>query len=139
MTGVTLERTLKSLVLIRAKHLAESVTTPMLLIDAEGNLVFYNEAAEALLGAPFTNVGQVPASEWQAQFKVRGRHDDPAPLETMPGWADLQGERPGLGHVRLTTMDGTDLFIAVCAFPLFTSQDQFDGALVIFWTEDGPS
>ena len=131
-----MERTLKSLVLIRAKHLAESVTTSMLLIDAEGNLVFYNEAAEALLGTPFTDVGQVPASEWQAQFKVRGRHDEPAPLQSMPGWQDLLGERPGIGHVKLTTLDGRDLFLAVCAFPLFTSQQQFDGALVIFWEEE---
>lgn len=136
MTGDTMERTLKSLVLIRAKHLAESVTTPMLLIDAEGNLVFYNEGAEAQLGTPFTDVGQVPAAEWQTQFRVRGRHDEPAPLQSMPGWIDLQGERPGIGHVRLTRLDGSDLFIAVCAFPLFTSQQQFDGALVIFWPED---
>lgn len=135
----TMQRTLKSLVLIRAKHLAESVTTPMLLIDALGNLVFYNEAAEEVLGAPFTEVGQKPATEWQAQFKVRGRRDEPAPLESMPGWMDLRGARPGTGHVRLTTLEGTDIFIAVCAFPLFTSQHQFDGALVIFWTEDETS
>ena len=131
-----MERTLKSLVLIRAKHLAESVTTPMLLIDAEGNLIFYNEGAEALLGTPFSDVGSIPASEWQAQFHVRGRDDAPFPLESMPGWIELQGERPGIGHVRLTTLDGTDHFIAVCAFPLFTAQRQFDGALVIFWKED---
>lgn len=131
-----MERALKSLVLIRAKHLAESVTTPMLLIDADGNLVFYNEGAETLLGVPFTDVGNVAASEWQAKFRVRARDDQPAPLQKMPGWFDLKEERPGLGHVRLTTLDGKDHFIAVCAFPLFTAQTQFDGALVIFWEEE---
>jgi len=135
MGGTVIERALKSLVIIRAKHLAESVTTPMLLIDAEGNLVFYNEGAEALLETPFTDVGVIPAAEWQDMFRLRARDDSPAPLEKMPGWIDLQGERPGLGHVRFTTLTGKDHFVAVCAVPLFTAQKQFDGALVLFWDE----
>ena len=130
-----MERTLKSLVLIRGKHLAESVTTPMLLIDAHANLVFYNEAAEVMLETPFTEIGTISAAEWQERFRLRARDDSPAPLEHMPGWIDLQGERPGLGHVRFTTLNGTDHTVAVCAIPLFTSQRQFDGALVLFWDE----
>jgi PAS domain-containing protein len=130
------ERTIKSLVLIRAKHLAESVTTPMLLADGEGNMIFYNEAAEAVLGTAFSDLGPIPASQWQEQFKVRGRGDAPFPLESMPGWMDVKSERPGLGHVKFTSLHGDDHFIAVCAFPLFTAQRQFDGALVIFWEED---
>jgi PAS domain-containing protein len=129
-----LERT-KSLVLIRAKHLAESVTTPMLLVDDEGTLVFYNEAAEATLGLPFADLGPVPVSDWQERFRVRSRDDAPFPLDAMPGWIELQKERPGTGHVRFTTAAGHDVFIAVCAFPLFTSERRFDGALVFFWEE----
>ena len=135
MGGSVIERSIKSLVLIRAKNLAESVETPMLLIDAAGNLVFYNEGAENLLGTPFTDVGNVSSSEWEEKFKIRARDDKPAPLERMPGWVDVTHERPGLGHVRITTLDGRDLFIAVCTVPLFTAQDQFDGALVLFWEE----
>ena len=44
-----MERAIKSIALIRAKHLAESVTTPVLLADGEGNMIFFNEAAEELL------------------------------------------------------------------------------------------
>jgi PAS domain-containing protein len=130
------ERTLKSLVLIRAKHLAESVTTPMLIIDASGTIVFYNEAAGALFDASFNDVGQLTANEWQARFNVRDRYDEVFPLDAMPGWVKLQKERVDIGHVRLTTLDGTDKFLAACAFPLFTSQQQFDGGLVLFWEED---
>jgi PAS domain-containing protein len=131
-----MERSLKSLVLIRAKHLAESVTTPMLLIAADGTLVFYNEAAGALFDIPFNDVGQMTAGEWGAKFNVRDRHDVVFPLEAMPGWIKLQKERPDIGHVRLTTLEGRDKFLAACAFPLFTSQQQFDGGLVLLWEED---
>jgi PAS domain-containing protein len=130
------ERSLKSLVLIRAKHLAESVTTPMLLVAADGTLVFYNEGAEALFGKPFSDVGQMPAGDWGKQFNVRDRHDNPFPLEAMPGWMELQTERPTLGHVKLTTARGEDLFLAACGMPLFTSQQQFDGGLVLMWQEE---
>ena len=130
------ERTLKSLVLIRAKHLAESVTTPMMLVSADGTLIFYNEGCEALLGAPFSDVGQMPAGDWGTKFNVRDRHDNAFPLEAMPGWMELQTERPTTGHVKLTTMTGEDLFLAVCAFPLFTSQQQFDGGLMLLWKDD---
>ncbi len=136
MAGNLPGRALKSLALIRAKHLAESVTTSMLLMDAEGTMIFYNEAAEGLLGAPFADLGGVPASEWGERFKVRDRHDMPFPLDAMPGWMQLQGERPTKGHVRLTRLDGTDVFLAMYAFPLFTSQRQFDGALVVMWEDD---
>jgi PAS domain-containing protein len=137
MESISMERTLKSLVLIRAKHLAESVTTPMLLVAADGTLVFYNEAAEGLFGTPFTEVGQMPAADWGTKFNVRGRDHQPFPLEAMPGWIEMQGsDRPTTGHVRLTTLDGTDRWLAVCAFPLYTSQQQFEGGLVLLWQED---
>jgi PAS domain-containing protein len=131
-----MERSAKSLVLIRAKHLAESVTTPMFLTDASGHLIFYNEAAEVLMGKPFTDVGVLTTSEWRETFNIRNRDGSPFPLEAMPGWMELQGERPTLGHFWLTAFDGTDHFLAVCAFPLFTAQRQFDGALVLFWEDE---
>jgi hypothetical protein len=130
------ERSLKSLVLIRAKHLAESVTTPMLLIAADGTLIFYNEAAGSLFEVAFNDAGQMSASEWGTKFNVRDRDNNAYPLEAMPGWIKLSRERPGIGHVRLTTLEGRDKFLAACAFPLFTSQQQFDGGLVLLWEED---
>jgi PAS domain-containing protein len=131
-----MERALKSLVLIRAKHLAESVTTPIFLVDNVGNMIFFNEAAEGKFGQAFADVGAIPVTEWQEKYNVRTRDDSPFPLDAMPGWIELQKERPGIGHVKFTTIDGRDLFIAVCAFPLFTSQDDFEGALVYFWEEE---
>ncbi len=128
---------LKSLVLIRAKHLAESVTLPMFIADSDGNLIFYNEAAEQLVGRPFMDNGSISAAEWQRMFNVRDRTDNPFPLESMPGWIAVQGARPAMGHMRFTAADSSDRLIAVCAFPLFTSQEQFEGALLLFWEDEG--
>jgi PAS domain-containing protein len=129
------EGTLKSLVLIRAKHLAESVTTPTFIADREGTLIFYNEAAEMLLGRPFADHGPMSASQWGEIFNIRSRDDSPFPLDTMPGWLEVQQHRPAIGHLKFRAANGADHFIAVCAVPLFTSQEQFEGAMVIFWED----
>lgn len=131
-----MEGALKSLVLIRAKHLAESVTTPMFLADREGDLVFFNEAAEVMLGKSFNDIGRMTAAEWGKTLNVRSRDGQPFPLEAMPGWLEVQAHRPALGHVLLTTFNGGDIVIALCAVPLFTSQSQFEGAMVMFWEDD---
>ncbi len=130
------EGKLKSLVLIRAKHLAESVTTPTFIADREGTLIFYNEAAEALLGRPFSDSGPMPAAEWGESFNIRSRDDSPFPLDAMPGWMEVQQHRPALGHLKFSNASGEDHLIAVCAVPLFTSQEQFEGAIVVFWEDE---
>ena len=43
----------RSIVLILARDLASMLATPMLIVDAEGALIFYNEAAGSILGRPF--------------------------------------------------------------------------------------
>ena len=52
-----------NLPLILARELASNLATPMFLLDAGGMLVFYNDAAELLLGKPFAELGEIaPAS-----------------------------------------------------------------------------
>ena len=47
----------KHLVLILARELASNLATPTLIADADGTLVFYNEAAGTLLGKRFEELG----------------------------------------------------------------------------------
>src|SRR5712692_10134047 len=56
----------KSLPLILARELASNLATPMFLIDAKGTLVFFNEAAELLIGRTFAELGEISALEFGA-------------------------------------------------------------------------
>ena len=47
-----MERTQPDLVLIVARSFATKLATPTLIIDAHGDLVFFNDAAAEVLGAP---------------------------------------------------------------------------------------
>lgn len=52
-----MESPLKHPLLVHARHLAQSMKTPVLLADNEGCLVFYNAAAGILVGRPFEELG----------------------------------------------------------------------------------
>jgi hypothetical protein len=51
----------KPIQLILARQLASSMATAIMLFDAYGNLVFYNEPAEPILNTRFDETGEITA------------------------------------------------------------------------------
>jgi PAS domain-containing protein len=130
----------KNLVLILAREFASKLAHPMLVTDAQGNLVFYNEPAEDVLGRPFNEAGELSAERWAASFRAEDANGEPMPLERMPAGVALVERRPSTGIVRFTGLDGEARTISVTGIPLFAHPDEFVGAVAIFWelaAEDG--
>jgi PAS domain-containing protein len=50
----------KPIQIILARQLASCIAAPILLVDAEGTLVFYNEAAEEIFNQRFDETGRCP-------------------------------------------------------------------------------
>ena len=65
------ERRQKHLVLILAREFASNLATPTLIADDRGQLVYYNEAAEAVVGQTFAETGEMPLDEFTASFEPR--------------------------------------------------------------------
>jgi PAS domain-containing protein len=55
----------KPLEMILARNLLSSISTPGFLVGEEGALLFYNEAAGALLGRRFEETGSLSAEQWR--------------------------------------------------------------------------
>ena len=123
----------KDLVLILTRELATNLATPVFIADAEGNLVFYNEPAERILGRPFAAAGEIGASEWQDLFAVETLDGQPLPLEQMPSGIAFLERRVAHGDLRITALDGTKRELSVTAIPLFKRGQEFLGIVVIFW------
>ena len=58
----------KPLELILARNLLSSISTPAFLVDERGTLVFFNEAAGALVGRRFEETGALEPREWGEAF-----------------------------------------------------------------------
>jgi PAS domain-containing protein len=126
----------KSLVLILARELAANLATPMFLVDRDGTLVFYNEAADAIVGQPFAQVGEMPVADWAALLKPEDADGNRiSRAAAAPGIAFLE-RRPAHQELYVTGADGVRRRIAITAYPLFSKADEFAGAIAIFW-EDG--
>lgn len=118
--------------LIMARGLASNLSTPAFLVDRQGVLVFYNEAAEGILGLSFAEAGSMPADEWAARFEPTGPDGRPVRQEELPlGVALLEG-RPAHAPLRITSATGQIEEIEATAFPVIGRGGQ-SGALAIFW------
>jgi PAS domain-containing protein len=126
----------KHLVLILAREFASNLATPTMVIDAEGRIVFFNEAAELVVGRKFGDVGEMPLEEFVANFTPRTPEGaEPFPPEKRPTRVALDQRRATHEEMWITSADGVDRLLAVTAFPLFAQADLFVGVVAIFWRE----
>jgi PAS domain-containing protein len=127
----------KNLALILARDLAEHVGTPVFLVDPDGTLVFYNEAAEAILGQPFVEAGELSRDEWGINWRPR----DPATglvltLDELPLVRTLAHRHAAHRRMLIRGLDDVDRVIDVVAFPLIAN-DELVGGVALFWEPHG--
>jgi PAS domain S-box-containing protein len=123
----------KHLVLILAREFASNLATPTLIADAEGTVVYFNEAAEEVVGSSFAESGEMPIDEWSSSFAPRDEHGQPPSPHERPTRIALDERRAAHESFRITSRDGVDRDVAVTAFPLFAHADEFVGIVAIFW------
>ena len=123
----------RSLLLIMARDFASRLATATFLVDPEGSLIYYNEAAEQILGQPFVEGGSMPASEWSTAFEPVDETGQSLPLESLPLGVALSRHQPAHGSLRIVGRDGVARTIEVTGVPLFAHAGEFVGAMAIFW------
>jgi PAS domain-containing protein len=123
----------RSLLLILARDFASRLATAVFLVDPEGTLIYFNEAAERILGQPFEEGREVPASEWATSFEPLGDDGEPLALQDLPLGITLLRRIPAHLGFRIIGADGVERRLEVTAFPLFAHADAFVGAVAIFW------
>src|SRR5215510_14292795 len=126
-------RAQKHLALIIARELASQLATATFIADSVGNLVFFNEAAEKILGRTFAEAGTMPAGGWTSRFILEELDGTPMPLERMPAGIALLEQRPAHGKLWMTGLDGERRLLNVTAVPLFASETEVVGMIALFW------
>jgi len=119
--------------LILLKQVAGYLATPMFLVDPAGNLLYYNEPAEELLGRRYEETGQMPLEEWGTIFSPTDSLGRPMPPEDLPLARALNGRRPSVGSFFIRGLDGVSRHLSVTAVPLEGAGGTNLGALAIFW------
>jgi PAS domain-containing protein len=118
---------------ILARHLAEYLAMPIFIVNPAGDLIFYNEPAEAILGRRYAESGAMPATEWSTVFQPVDREGSLISPDELPLMIALSKRHPAHKLFWIQGLDGASREIEVTAFPLVGQADRFLGAIAIFW------
>jgi PAS domain-containing protein len=122
----------KPLELILARNLLSSISTPAFLVGDSGVLLFYNEAAGALIGRRFEETGTMTPEEWTTAFGPFDSDEKPIPYDENELTRQLRQGRPSHGNFRICIAGGIHQDIAASAIPI-VGRGGSSGAIVIFW------
>jgi len=118
---------------ILIRQLASYLAMPIFIVDVGGNLVFYNEPAELLLGQRFEETGEMPAAEWATVLTPADETGKPLPRKDLPLSIALNDRKPAYRRFWIRGLDQVRRLIEVVAFPLVGQAGRDLGAVVIFW------
>jgi PAS domain-containing protein len=119
--------------IILNRQLADCLSIPVFITDTEGNLIFYNEPAETVLGKRFEETGEMPVGEWATIFKPLGEDGKPLAPEELPLVRTLTDEYPHHKKFFIESLKGEEQHISVTSYPIISRAGKFLGAVAIFW------
>jgi PAS domain-containing protein len=122
----------KPIELILARNLLSSISTPAFLVDDDGTLVFFNEAAGAVVGRRFEETGSMAAQEWGEAFGPVDSGGSPIPWDRLPMTVALREGRPMHARAKIHNQQGDLHEIEVSALPI-VGTGGFRGAMAVFW------
>jgi hypothetical protein len=127
----------KPMEVILMRLLASYMATPVLLVNSDGTLLFFNEPAEAFLGMRFDETGELPASIWSNVFAATDCAGMPLLATDLPLMQALSGGRPSHRTLWIRGMDGKQRPLEILAFTLMGLQEKRMGAVALMWESAG--
>jgi PAS domain-containing protein len=121
--------------LILARNFVALIHTPAFVVDPDGVVTFFNEAAGRLIGRRFEESGRLSRDEWDeiGPLDEQGR---PTASDPLPLTVALREGRPASGSFRIGTDQGALLQVEASAMPLLRD-GSVHGALVMFGPAPG--
>jgi PAS domain-containing protein len=121
--------------LILMKQLAGYLTLAVFVVDAAGTLVYYNEAAEKILGHRYEETGEMSLEEWGTVFSPTDGGGERIPPEDLPLARALHERVPVRGGLQVRGLDDVLRSIEVLAIPLEGQGGRRAGAAAVFWEQ----
>lgn len=119
--------------MILLKQWAEHMASSIWLMDAAGDLVYYNEPAEELLGLRFNEAGAIHADHLADLFHTTDLDGGPVDTADLPVVIALTKSQPAHAAVRIRDRTGQARDLEITALPIEAAGGRHLGAIAIFW------
>ncbi|HVU73669.1 MAG TPA: hypothetical protein VHE83_11970 [Mycobacteriales bacterium] len=121
--------------IILMRQAASYLAMPIFVIGPKGDLIYFNEPAESLLGMRYDETGEMPFEEWSVLFAPTYDDGTVVELKDNPLTIAVQQRRPDHKELWIDGLDGTRRRLAITAFPLIGQHDRHLGAAAYFWQD----
>ena len=119
--------------IILNRQLADCLSIPVFITDTNGNLIFYNEPAEVILGKRFEDTGEMPVEQWSTDFKPVDDQGHGLAPEELPLVKTLNHAAPFHKSFGIVSLEGKIQKISVTSYPIIGRTGKMLGAVAIFW------
>lgn len=119
--------------LIVMRQLASYLAMPIFVQDDEGNLVYFNEPAEPILGRRFDETGALTRQELWELFRPVRADGSPLPYDDSPFRTVRDRGEPVHQVFHMRAIDGTLRRVEGTAIPLTTASGHVVGSFSVFW------
>ena len=126
----------KPIEIILLRQWASHMATPIWIAGTRGELLYYNEPAEELLGRRFDEAGSMRLRELPKIFKTTTEDGKPISEADLPLAKALLQRQPAHLRVRITALDGKSRLLDITAVPLIVQGGAYLGAMAMFWEPD---
>jgi len=119
--------------IILAQRLASHLAMPVFLVGADGAMLYYNDAAESIIGMRFDETGMVPMEVWSQAVAWLDQDGEPLGPDASPAVRALQEWRPVHSSLVMRGIDGIERPVTGTSIPLESGQGRPLGVLTLFW------
>ena len=84
----------KEVEMILARQLASFLALPIFLVGPGGDLIYYNEPAETILGCRFEETGEMSAQKWATMFRPEDEQGGTLTPDMLPLVIAVSKKRP---------------------------------------------
>ncbi len=119
--------------IILNRQLADCLAIPVFITDTVGNLLFYNEPAEEILGKRYQDTGEMKVEEWSTIFLSKDENGRLLEPEDLPLVKTLLNQLPYFKTFWIESLQGKSEKISVSSYPIIGRAGIFVGAVAIFW------
>jgi len=119
--------------IILLRQWASHMATPIWIAGTRGELLYYNEPAEELLGRRFDEAGQMRLRDLPKIFETTTPEGKPISENDLPLGKALRERQPAHLRVRITALDGKTRLLDITAVPLLVQGGAYLGAMAMFW------
>jgi PAS domain-containing protein len=119
--------------IILNRQLADCLSIPAFITDRKGNLIYYNEPAEKLLGKRYDDTGEMSVEVWGTIFKPMDENKKLLNPEELPLVKTLRNCKPYHKSFWIESLGGSIEKISVTSYPILGRASAFLGAVALFW------